>query len=424
MKANELKKALLDGALSKYSALYSDIKGETERFIKAIDAFTSKYGSDREIFVFSVPGRSEIIGNHTDHQRGKVMAGAIDRDIIAVVAKNNDGVIRFSSEGYPEDSLNIKDTGDTKNFRRFTSRALVAGMVAGFEKEGCKAGGFDAYSTTKVLKGSGLSSSAAFEVMIGNILNHLYNEGKVDNKEIAKLAQFSENVYFGKPCGLMDQMACAVGGFVYIDFEDAKNPVVDPLKFSMTDAGYSLCIVNTGGNHANLNADYASVPSEMKAVAAVFGRDVLRGITEEELVKNAAKIRKATSDRAFLRAIHLVRENERVEAARAALLSGDVDGFFKTLIASGNSSFKYLQNVYTNQNPAEQGLSLALAVTDGFLADKGGSHRVHGGGFAGTIQAFVKNEHLAEYASLMNSVFGEGAAMPLNIRPVGATKLF
>ncbi len=424
MKANELKKALTEGALNKYSTLYSDVKGESQRFIKAIDAFSAKYGADREISVLSVPGRSEIIGNHTDHQRGKVMAGAIDRDIIAVVSKNDEGLIRFSSEGYPEDSVKLSDTSDTKNFRRFTSRALVAGMAAGFVNEGYNVGGFDAYSTTKVLKGSGLSSSAAFEVMIGNILNYLYNEGNVDNKEIAKLAQFSENVYFGKPCGLMDQMACAVGGFVYIDFEDAKNPMVDPLKFSMTDAGYSLCIVNTGGNHANLNADYASVPAEMKAVAAVFGKDVLRGITEEELIKNASKIRKETNDRAFLRAIHLVRENERVETARRALVSADIDSFFKTLAASGNSSFKYLQNVYTNQNPAEQGLSLALAVTEGFLSDKGGAHRVHGGGFAGTIQCFVKNEHLPGYVALMDSVFGEGAAMPLNIRPVGATKLF
>ncbi len=424
MRANELKVALAEGALDKYSALYKDTKSEAKRFIKAIDSFAEKYGYEREIFIFSVPGRSEIIGNHTDHNNGKVMAGAIDRDIIAVVSKNDEGVIHFSSEGYPEDSVVLKDTKDPDNFRRFTSRALVAGMAAGFANDGYNIGGFDAYSTTKVLKGSGLSSSAAFEVMIGNIMNYLYNDGKVDNKEIAKLAQYSENVYFGKPCGLMDQMACAVGGFVYIDFEDPKDPVVDPLAFSMTDAGYSLCIVNTGGNHANLNADYASVPAEMKAVAAVFGKKVLRGITEEELVRSAEKIRKETNDRALLRAIHFVRENDRVENARAALISSDVTSFFTTLLESGRSSFEYLQNVYTNQNPGEQGLSLALAVTDGYLVGKGGAFRVHGGGFAGTIQCFVKNEYLAEYVDLMDSVFGKGAAMPLNIRPVGATKLF
>ena len=424
MKAYELKEALANGALGKYSDLYSDVEGEAARFCAAIDSFTKKYGIEKELFIFSVPGRSEIIGNHTDHNRGKVMAGAINRDIIAVVAKNDENLIRLSSEGYPDDSIPLKDTVSENNFKRFTSRALVAGMVNGFEKDGYAVGGFDAYTTTKVLKGSGLSSSAAFEVMIGNILNHLYNEGKVDNKEIAKIAQYSENVFFGKPCGLMDQMACAVGGFVYIDFEDQKNPIVDPIAFSMNNAGYALCIVNTGGNHANLNADYASVPAEMKAVAKALGHEVLRPITEAELIKNADKIRKATSDRAFLRALHYVRENKRVEVAKAALLSSDIEGLFAALKASGKSSFEYLQNVYTTINPEEQGLSLALALSEIYLEDKGGAFRVHGGGFAGTIQAFVKKEHLDGYVELMDSVFGKGAAMSLNIRPMGAVKLF
>ena len=424
MKAYELKRALTEGALEKYSALYSNVADESKRFCAAIDSFVKKYGDQRDIFIFSVPGRSEIIGNHTDHNNGKVMAGAIDRDIIAVVAKNNDGVVRFSSEGYPDDSITIADTVSANNFKRFTSRALVAGMISGFTKNGYSIGGFDAYSTTKVLKGSGLSSSAAFEVMIGNILNHLYNEGAVDNKEIAKIAQYSENVFFGKPCGLMDQMACAVGGFVYIDFENPKNPIVDPLSFSLRDAGYSLCIVNTGGNHANLNADYASVPAEMKSVAAILGREVLRGVSEDELIEKAALIRTKANDRALLRALHFVRENARVEHAKSALLSADLDELFATLKASGRSSFEYLQNVYTNQNPAEQGLSVALALTEGYLADKKGAFRVHGGGFAGTIQAFIKNEDLEGYVALMDSVLGKGAAMPLNIRPHGAVKLF
>ena len=424
MKAYELKEALANGALGKYSDLYSDVEGEAARFCAAIDSFTKKYGIEKELFIFSVPGRSEIIGNHTDHNRGKVMAGAINRDIIAIVAKNEENLVRLSSEGYPDDSISLKDTVSENNFKRFTSRALVAGMVNGFEKDGYAVGGFDAYTTTKVLKGSGLSSSAAFEVMIGNILNHLYNEGKVDNKEIAKIAQYSENVFFGKPCGLMDQMACAVGGFVYIDFEDQKNPIVDPIAFSMNNAGYALCIVNTGGNHANLNADYASVPAEMKAVAKALGHEVLRPITEAELIKNADKIRKATSDRAFLRALHYVRENKRVEVAKAALLSSDIEGLFAALKASGKSSFEYLQNVYTTINPEEQGLSLALALSEIYLEDKGGAFRVHGGGFAGTIQAFVKKEHLDGYVELMDSVFGKGAAMSLNIRPMGAVKLF
>ena len=424
MKAHELIKLLNDGALSKYSDLYADVEHAKERFIVAINEFTKSYGTEKDISLFSAPGRSEIIGNHTDHNRGKVMAGAIDRDIIAVAARNDDGVIKFRSEGYSEDRISISEVSSPDNFRRSTSRALVAGMAQGFVNKGYKVGGYDAYSSTEVLKGSGLSSSAAFEVMVGNILNHLYNDGSVDNKEIAKIAQYSENVYFGKPCGLMDQMACAVGGFVYIDFEDNSNPIVEPIDFSLSRAGYSLCIVNTGGNHANLTPDYAAVPAEMKAVAARFGKDVLRGIDEKDIVARIAEMRRTVSDRAILRALHYVRENKRVEGAKDALLSSDLDSFFNIIRESGRSSFEYLQNVYTNQNVEEQGLSLALALTDGVLAGKKCAFRVHGGGFAGTIQAFVKKEDLAEYVEAMDSAFGKGAAMPLNIRPFGAVKLF
>ena len=424
MKANELIQSLRDGALDKYAALYSDLEATKERFIAAINAFCDTYGTERDIAIFSVPGRSEIIGNHTDHNHGKVMAGAINRDIIAIAAKNNDGCIRFRSEGYSEDRINLSDVASPDNFRKFTSRALVAGMAQAFVKAGHNIGGYDAYSCTEVLKGSGLSSSAAFEVMVGNILNHLYNDGKVDNKEIAKYAQFSENVYFGKPCGLMDQMACAVGGFVYIDFEDNANPEVEAVDFSLSDRGYSLCIVNTGGNHANLNEDYASVPAEMKAVAAHFGKQTLRGLTERDIIGAAPALRRNVGDRAILRAIHFIRENDRVANAKEALKNGDVDKFYTIILASGHSSFEYLQNVYTNKNVAEQGLSLALALTDGALSGKGCAYRVHGGGFAGTIQAFVRNDLLSDYVELMDSVLGKGAAMPLNIRPLGAVRLF
>ena len=424
MKPNEIKKLLKEGALDKYSYLYADTTEQTQRMIKAIDSFMGYYGSQRDIEIFSVPGRSEILGNHTDHNRGCVLAGAIDRDIIAVVAKNDDGIIRFHSEGYPEDVVDISVANDPAKFKKCTSFALVGGMVGGFLKDGYKVGGFDAYSTTQVLKGSGISSSAAFEVMVGNILNFLYNDGKVENKEIAKLAQYSENVYFGKPCGLMDQMACAVGGFVFIDFEDANAPVVEPIEFSLTDAGYSLCIVNTGGNHANLTDDYASVPTEMKEIAALLGRDVLRGFTEADIVKEIPRLRsECANDRAIMRALHFVRENPRVISAKNALKNSDIDLFFKNVFASGRSSFEYLQNVYTTKNPTEQGLSLALALTDGFLTDRDGACRVHGGGFAGTIQAFIKNEDVEDYAALMDSVFGKGATMRLRIRPVGACKL-
>ncbi len=424
MRANELIKLLNDGGLEKYSALYADLDHTRERMIDAINAFTKNYGEDRDIEIYSVPGRSEIIGNHTDHNHGKVMAGAINRDILAVVSKNDEEVIRFCSEGYSKDQIKLSDVHTPDKFRKFTSRALVAGMADAFVKAGHAIGGYDAYSCTEVLKGSGLSSSAAFEVMVGNILNHLYNGGQVDNKEIAKYAQYSENVYFGKPCGLMDQMACAVGGFVYIDFEDNENPVVESVKFSLADAGYSLCIVNTGGSHAGLNEDYASVPAEMKAVAAHFGKPYLRGLTEADILSAVPYLRRRTGDRALLRAIHFVRENERVECAREALKSGDLDRFYEIILASGRSSYQYLQNVYTNHNHIEQGISLALCVTDGALSGNGGAFRVHGGGFAGTIQAFVKNEELDGYVKLMDSLFGEGAAMPLNIRPLGAVKLF
>lgn len=424
MRANELIQILKDGALSKYSSLYADLDHATARMIEAIEAFGKNYGEDRDIAVFSVPGRTEIIGNHTDHNHGKVMAGAINRDILAIVSKNDDNVIRFCSEGYSKDQINISDVTSPEKFRKFTSRALVAGMVNAFIEAGHAVGGYDAYSCTEVLKGSGLSSSAAFEVMIGNILNHLYNDGKVDNKEIAKYAQYSENVYFGKPCGLMDQMACAVGGFVYIDFEDNKNPIVESVDLSLSDAGYSLCIVNTGGSHAGLNEDYASVPAEMKAVAAYLGKDVLRGLTEEDILRAVPMLRKRSGDRAILRAIHFVRENDRVEQALKALKNKDLQEFYKIILASGRSSYQYLQNVYTNHNPFEQGISLALCVADGFLSGKDGAFRVHGGGFAGTIQAFVRKEDLDGFVSKMNAVFGEGAAMPLNVRPLGAVKLF
>ena len=424
MKATELKAILRDGGLNKYESLYKNIPAETERIIAAIDSFTALYGDDRDISVFSVPGRTEVMGNHTDHNKGCVLAAAIDRDIIAVAAANTDGVIRFKSEGYPESVIDLSAIDEPDNFENYTTSSLIAGLARGFENADYAIGGYDAYATTEVLKGSGISSSAAFEVMVGNILNYFYNDGEVKNTEIAKISQYAENVYFGKPCGLMDQMACAVGGFVFIDFEDPKSPVVEPIDFSLTERGYSLCIVNTGGNHADLNDDYASVPYEMKAIAAELGHEVLRGLDEDEIIANIPALREKLGDRAVLRALHFVRENERVKAGRDALLSGDVEAFLRGVLASGASSFQYLQNVYTTINVKEQGLSLALAITDGYLSGKGCAFRVHGGGFAGTIQVFIKNEYMDGYCALMDSVFGEGAAMQLRIRPVGACRIF
>jgi len=415
MKQTEFKELIRAGGLSRYSELYSDTAAEADRFIEAVNSYARSFGGG-DISVFSVPGRSEIIGNHTDHNGGKVMAGAITRDIIAVAAPNGDGVIRYRSEGYAEDTVRLCDVTSPKRFKKFTSSALVAGMAGGFIKEGYKVGGFNVYMTTKVLRGSGLSSSAAFEVMIGNILNHLYNGGKVDNKEIAKLAQYSENVYFGKPCGLMDQMACAVGSFVYIDFADRDNPEVEPVNFSLADSGYALCIVNTGGSHASLNGDYASVPTEMKAVAAFFGKEVLREVAYGDFCQSISELRTQCGDRAVLRAMHYFAENKRVDAQKAALLKNDLNEYLRLVKLSGDSSFKFLQNVYTNRNVEEQGISLALAVTERF----GSVCRVHGGGFAGTIQAYILTERVNDYKKTIESIFGENACNVYTIRPFGA----
>ncbi|MBO5646595.1 MAG: galactokinase, partial [Clostridia bacterium] len=314
MKASELLQRIEAGALSAYGHLYSDVADQTARYASAVRSFIELYGDDREAYLFSVPGRTEVLGNHTDHQHGCVLAAAIDRDIIAVASPSENGVIRVKSEGYPEDTVVLADCDDPAAFADFSSASLIAGTVKGFADRGFAVGGFDAYTANRVLKGSGLSSSAAFEVMIGNMMNYLYNDGKIQNEEIAKIAQFAENKYFGKPCGLMDQMACAVGGFVFIDFADNANPIIEPIAFSLTDAGFVLCIVNTGGNHADLNADYASVPAEMKKIAAYFGKDALRGVTEVQLIQNLPLLRAAAGDRAALRALHFVRENDRVPA--------------------------------------------------------------------------------------------------------------
>ena len=424
MNARELKKLLEEGELGKYKDLYADTDKATARYIRAIDEFCRIYGEDRDISVYSVPGRSEISGNHTDHNGGVVLAGAIDKDIIAVASKNEENIIRIQSEGYPESVVDIDKCDSSGNFDNYTSDALIAGTVNGFLKKGFTVGGYDAYATSEVLKGSGISSSAAYEVMIGNILSHLYNEGCVSAEELAKTAQYAENEYFGKPCGLMDQMACAVGGFVYMDFEDKNEPKIQPIDFSLNDYGYSLCIVNTGGNHADLNEDYASVPAEMRSVAKLLGREVLRGLTEEDIVKNIVNIRRLVGDRAVLRALHFIRECARVEKISNALREGNLQEFFEGILASGRSSFQYLQNIYSNKCIEEQGLSLALALTDGYFEGKDAAYRVHGGGFAGTVQVFVKNEDIEEYAAYMDSVFGDGAANAFRIRPKGAVKIF
>ncbi|MBP3494580.1 MAG: galactokinase [Clostridia bacterium] len=395
---------------------------QRQRYLDALNEFKNIYG-EREISIFSVPGRSELSGNHTDHNHGKVMAGSINLDIIAIASKTDDGVIKIKSAGFPEDVVdtNAYTTPNEKDF--FKSSALIAGMSKAFTNAGNNTGGYVAYTTSNVFKGSGLSSSAAFEVMVGNILNYFYNNGEVENTEIAKMAQYSENVFFGKPCGLMDQMACAVGGFVYIDFEDTKSPVIEKIPFDLSGAGYALCIVNTGGNHADLNDDYASVPKEMKSVANYFGKEYLRQLDKDTVLSSVEKLREVVGDRAILRAIHFFNENERVTTQRDALKNGDIKKFLEYVIKSGQSSFMYLQNVFTTKNVSEQGLSLALAITESTIGGRGSAFRVHGGGFAGTIQAFVPFDLVEEYKNKIDSAFGKGACHVLRIRPDGAIKV-
>ncbi|MBE6562795.1 MAG: galactokinase [Ruminococcaceae bacterium] len=379
--------------------------------------------SERNVHLITVGGRSEISGNHTDHNCGKVIAASVGLSVLAVVCPRDDGIIRLKSHGFDEDRLTVGDIGepDAENF--FSSVSLIAGTVKGFEKRGLKVGGFDAYTTSDVLKGSGLSSSAAFEVTVGKILSVLYNEDNVSNIELAKIAQFAENVYFGKPCGLMDQAACAVGGLITVDFENTKEPVVEKLDFSPTDMGYSLCIIDTGGCHADLNDEYASVTREMKAVASALGKEVLRGTDEEEVLGNLSLLREKCGDRAILRALHFFEENKRVDKIVAACKDKNIDSFLKNITASGNSSFKYLQNLYPPKAPNEQGLPLALFLTEKFIAENGnkGACRVHGGGFAGTVQAFIPTELKDTYKEHIEKAFGEGSCYVLNIRSEGAT---
>ncbi len=426
MNANQMKTHIANGGIdSVLTHIYGEsaVPAQKARYASAIDEFAAIYGEDREITLYSVAGRSELSGNHTDHNHGCVVAASIDLDIIAVAAARNDSVIRIKSEGFPEDEVNFASYNAPVEAKFGSSESIIAGMVQGFLKDGYKVGGFDAYTTSNVLKGSGLSSSAAFEDMVGNILSHMYNDGGVDNVEIAKLAQYSENVFFGKPCGLMDQVACAVGGIVAIDFNDPKTPVIDKVSFDISGAGYNLCIVNTGGNHADLTDDYASVPLEMKAVAAALGKSVLRECDENEVVAAIPALRESLGDRAIMRALHFFEENKRVAKQKAALLAGDLDAFFAEVLASGKSSFCYLQNVYTTKNIAEQGLSLALCLAEKYLSDKSGAWRVHGGGFAGTIQAYVPMSEVEGFRALMDGVFGEGKCIVLRIRPEGAVRI-
>lgn len=405
-----------------FSRLYpqSPIERCRRRYCDALDVFSGMFGQDRNVTLVSAPGRTEIGGNHTDHQRGMVLAAAVDLDTICVVSPNCDGIIRVRSRGYPQNEVDLNDLSAFQE-ETGTSSALIRGVAAWFSQNGYPIGGFDAYTESGVPVGSGLSSSAAFEVAVGNMLQSTYG-GNATAPMIAAAGKFAENEYFGKPCGLMDQMASSVGGFVQIDFEDPENPRIEPIAFDLSEKGYHLCITDTRGSHAGLTGEYAAIPLEMNQVAEFFGKSCLRQVDSKLFYEKLPDVRAACKDRAVLRAIHFFNDNALVPKMTDALKSGNIKAFLDMSIQSGRSSFTCLQNVFAVSNVKEQGLSLALALSEGFLSGKG-AWRVHGGGFAGTIQAFVPDALLEKYRLKMDAVFGENSCHVLSIRPVGGVEV-
>ena len=423
MKTTELKAGFQSG---KYAELLKDIyidesvlEYQKERYVKAIESFEELFGV-KDVEIYSAPGRSEIGGNHTDHQCGRVLAASINLDAIAIVAKKESGIV-LKSEGYPMINVSLADLLPTKE-EEGTSAGLIRGVAARLKEEGYEIGGFEAYVTSDDLNGAGMSSSAAFEVLIGNILSGLYNEGKISPVLIAQAGQYAENVFFGKPCGLMDQMASSVGNLIFIDFADVKNPVIKKVNVNFEDFNHSLCIVDTKGSHADLTDEYAAIPEEMKRVAAYFGKEILKQVDKNEFYTNIPEIRKVAGDRAVLRAMHWFEETDRVIDQVNALEEENFEEFKKLIKSSGDSSFKYLQNVYSVKNLSRQEMAVGLALSDVILKGKGVS-RVHGGGFAGTIQAFVPNDIVDIYKKNMEDIFGEDACHVLKIRKYGGMKV-
>lgn len=411
-----------DAALKSVYVYDNVLPEQRARYAKVMDDFVAQYGDDsRSVGLYTAPGRTEICGNHTDHNHGKVLAASVNLDAIAAAAPNGEHTVRVKSAGFDIDIVDINDLNVHQD-EMGHSAALIRGICARFVQLGYKIGGFDATTASRVLSGSGLSSSAAFEVLICTILNHMFNDGKIDSVEIAKISQYAENVYFFKPCGLLDQTACSVGGFVEIDFANPEKPVIEKIDFDFAACNHALCIVDTGGSHSNLTEDYAAVRSEMEAVAGEFGRKVLNEVPEQEFFDAIPRLREKLGERAVLRAMHFYAENDRVDSDAVALKAGDFEQFKRNVIESGYSSYMYNQNVYTPKAPTEQPVSLGLAISEKLLKGKG-AWRVHGGGFAGTIQAFVPMEMLDAYTTEMKKVFGENACYVLNIRPVGGAKI-
>ncbi len=426
MKIFELRGAISAGRFDMHLA---DVYGgkaqamsQRGRYCALLDSFESAYpGGDSDIRLFSSPGRTEVSGNHTDHNHGKVLAASIDLDSIAAVRKTDDSIINAKSIGNGTVKADLSDLSVHEE-EKGTSAALVRGICAAFNERGYKIGGFDAVVASQVIIGSGLSSSASYEVLIATILNNLYNNGKIKQVELAQISQYAENVYFGKPCGLMDQTACAVGGFVFIDFKDPKNPVIQKIEYDYEDDEYILCIVDTGGSHSDLTAEYSAIRSEMCAVAKLLGGEVLREVPSGKLAENMTMVRNEVGDRALQRAMHFYLENDRVAAEVRALIKGDFTQFLSLVQKSGDSSFKHNQNVYTSVDSKYQPVALALALCD-YLLDGKGASRVHGGGFAGTVMAFVQKDNLHRFTTEIKKVFGEKSCYILSIRTEGSCEV-
>lgn len=410
----------------KYDELLNDIYVDTnlldyqrERYVKAINKYVSLYG-DTDVEIYSAPGRSEVGGNHTDHQHGCVLAAAVNLDAIAVVGRV-DNKIKVLSDNFDIAPINLEDL-EIKKAEEGTSEALIRGVCARLKELGYNVGGFNAFITSDVLMGAGLSSSAAFETIIGTIISGLYNDMTIDPVVIAQVGQYAENVYFGKPCGLMDQCASSVGSLINIDFNDVAKPIVNKVDVDFSKFGHSLCIVDTKGSHADLTDEYAAIPMEMKKVANYFGKEFLREVDEEDFFNDIVGARKACQDRAVLRAIHLFEENKRVDQEVKALNNSDFETFKKVVKESGDSSYKFLQNVYANCDVQNQSVSIGLAMSEKIIG-RNGVCRVHGGGFAGTIQAFVKDEFVTAYKTEIERVFGKGSCHVLKVRKYGGKKV-
>ena len=393
-----------------------------ERYRDMIEKFKKTFG-DKDILMFSSPGRTEISGNHTDHNHGKVLAGSINLDCVGIAARNNSSKVNVVSE-----TFNQKFTIDLNNLAPSDKKAgtidLVKGLLKGFVESGYEIGGFDAYITSNVISSAGVSSSASFEMLLCSMINKFFNEDRMNTVAYAHIGKYAENVYWDKASGLLDQMACAVGGLITIDFLEPSVPVVEKIDFDFASRDHSLIIVQTGKGHADLSEDYSSVPNEMKKVAEYFGKEVCAEITEEQVIENLAAVRAYAGDRSVMRALHFFEENKRVEAEVAALKEGRFEDFLMNITASGNSSWKWLQNCYTNSSFQEQGISVALALTELFIAKKQkGACRIHGGGFAGVIMAMLPNEIVEEYITYIEKALGEGSAYRMSIRPYGAVCL-